>query len=376
MKSAILANLVVVLDGATPSIQTELEWEYLIRVARSSGVLPRIAVLLLAAAEKGEITLTDYALNHFIAAKRHGDLLAQQVRFETQELVNILHDKKYGNLVFLKGAAYILAGNKAGFGRIFSDIDLLVPSSLIGDVERKLQSYGWFSEHHNEYDQQYYRQWAHEIPPLRHSARATVLDVHHNIVPLISGKAPKIDLFTRNCVNLYSNANVLCPAAMVLHSAVHLFYQEEYGHGFRDLSDLHLMFVEFADDPQFRQDLIQLAVDTKFTAELALTCRYLHKVFNTPMPTKMLPDMQSFLPNIAKLALLDWIFLRVLLPHHSLCKPSGLSLANSLALLRGHWIKMPLFVLLKHTACKVYKGMMNLLAGRGVHVDNKNSRHL
>ena len=37
--------------------------------------------------------------------------------------------------------------------------------------------------HHSAYDQRYYREWMHELPPLLHVRRQTALDVHHAIAP-------------------------------------------------------------------------------------------------------------------------------------------------------------------------------------------------
>jgi hypothetical protein len=45
---------------------------------------------------------------------------------------------------------------------------------------------------------------------------------------------------------------------MTLHSVIHLFYQEEFIHGFRDLSDLHFLFGENHDNPDFYRDLLTL----------------------------------------------------------------------------------------------------------------------
>jgi len=42
---------------------------------------------------------------------------------------------------------------------------------------------GWVSGHRSAYDQRYYRKWMHEIPPMTHIRRQTVLDLHHNILP-------------------------------------------------------------------------------------------------------------------------------------------------------------------------------------------------
>ena len=56
------------------------------------------------------------------------------------------------------------------------------------DKERKvaeaLQRRGWSMKALDEYDEQYYRQWAHELPPMTHAERETEVDIHHSILPV------------------------------------------------------------------------------------------------------------------------------------------------------------------------------------------------
>jgi hypothetical protein len=66
---------------------------------------------------------------------------------------------------------------------MFSDVDVLVPRDRLADVEAALMLAGWASTNPSEYDQHYYRRWMHELPPLQHIRRQTVLDVHHAILP-------------------------------------------------------------------------------------------------------------------------------------------------------------------------------------------------
>jgi hypothetical protein len=45
-------------------------------------------------------------------------------------------------------------------------------------IEKRLWLLGWLSEELTEHDEKYYRKWAHETPPLRHSKRGTIVDIH------------------------------------------------------------------------------------------------------------------------------------------------------------------------------------------------------
>ena len=58
------------------------------------------------------------------------------------------------------------------------------------EVEGALMLHGWSTTHHDAYDQRYYRKWMHELPPLKHNTRGTVLDVHHAILPVTARLKP------------------------------------------------------------------------------------------------------------------------------------------------------------------------------------------
>lgn len=88
----------------------------------------------------------------------------QELVAESWYLLRLLSDLDVP-VIFLKGAAYALADLDVAKGRMATDIDILVPEDAIGDVEARLQQAGWASMKTNEYDDSYYRQWMHEIPP-------------------------------------------------------------------------------------------------------------------------------------------------------------------------------------------------------------------
>ena len=66
---------------------------------------------------------------------------------------------------------------------MYSDIDILVPKALLLRAESALMLHGWTGHEHDAYDQRYYRQWMHELPPMQHIRRQSVIDVHHAILP-------------------------------------------------------------------------------------------------------------------------------------------------------------------------------------------------
>lgn len=74
-------------------------------------------------------------------------------------------------VVLLKGTAFVAAGLHAGQGRSIGDLDILVPRAALDAVEAALLEAGWEWVKPDPYDDAYYRQWMHELPP---SSTATV----------------------------------------------------------------------------------------------------------------------------------------------------------------------------------------------------------
>ncbi len=156
--------------------------------------------------------------------------------------------KLLGTIVLLKGAAYLASGLPPSAGRVFNDIDLLVPLEKLDAVEALLDIAGWRLGEIDPYDDSYYRRWMHQIPPLTHTGRQTTLDVHHSIVPRTArvGHASAAELYQRiRPIEGRPGFAVLAPEDMVLHSATHLFNEGEFHRGLRDLNDLDLLLRHF-----------------------------------------------------------------------------------------------------------------------------------
>jgi hypothetical protein len=364
MKQKVMGDICCLIQGNVPSDLTPKNWEHIIRVTRGALVLSRIAANY---TSKFKVPLPDFVIEQFEAISRHAELFRQQVFFEARELNQHINTCTSQPAIFLKGAAYILSENVAGDGRIFSDIDILVKKDDLPDIEKRLQAFAWFPNAINDYDQKYYREWAHEIPPLVRAGRGTVVDIHHNLIPLISGKAPDISLFLEQLQQLDSGYYVLSAHAMTLHSIVHLFYQEEFIHGFRDMSDLHLLFSknnDSPDSPDFYANLLTLAQNTRFCRELFYACRYLKSIFNTDIDENFLAELSVFAPAKPKLIVMDWLFFRVLLPRHSLVNKEFTSTAHQVAFVRGHWLKMPFHILCLHTFNKIKFSVVHFFTGK------------
>ena len=88
----------------------------------------------------------------------------------------------------------------------------------------------------------------HEIPPLQHVKRGTVLDVHHNILPMTNRNMPNVDAFKLEQINVegIGTINTLCATDLCIHSSVHLFSESEFQNGLRDISDFDLLLRHFS----------------------------------------------------------------------------------------------------------------------------------
>ncbi|HEY0065152.1 MAG TPA: nucleotidyltransferase family protein [Telluria sp.] len=259
-------------------------------------------------------------------------------------------------LILLKGAAYAVSGLAASRGRLFSDIDILVPKARLGEVEPALMLAGWMSHHHDAYDQRYYRVWMHEIPPMQHVQRGSVIDVHHAILPLTARARPDPDKLRASAVEVpgHAGVQVLAPADMVIHSATHLFYDGEFDKGLRDLLDLHRLLTEFGARPGFWDGLPARARELQLGRPLFYALRYAARLLGTAVPPAVMAALAWAGPPQPLLALMDALFLRALLPMHASCARRFDGAARKALYIRGNWLRMPPLLLARHLFHKAF----------------------
>ena len=330
---------------------SEGQWEMLVRQARSADLLSRIAYL---AQEHGVLTQVPTAPRaHLLAAQVVAKAHALAVRREVAQIAEALVSTRV-DLILLKGAAYLFADLPASRGRVFADVDILVPREALPQVEAALMLHGWGASHHDAHDQRYYRRWMHELPPMRHIARQTVLDVHHAIVPLKARLKPDSARLLASARELpgHPGLKVLAPADMVLHSAAHLFLNEELSHGLRDLADLDALLRHFGAEPAFWMHLRARADELDLRRPLEHALRYCALILATPAPPMALDDDHA--PRWQR-RLLDALYLRALQPEHPAAADSLTPLARKLLYLRGHWLRLPPALLAYHLTVKALR---------------------
>lgn len=338
----------------------EAAWVDMIHVLRAGYLLGSVYYL---AESAGAIDhYPPYARRHLQSMRVYSDRQARQVRLECSEIDAHLNSVGI-KPVFLKGAGYTLRGSRNAKGRIYTDIDVLVAQNDLDKAQATLKHEAWYSPPITDYDERYYRKWAHEIPPMKHLFRRTVLDLHHNFVPPISGRAPKIGSLLENLVTTKNGLQVLSPAAATLHSIVHLFTNEDFSHGFRDLVDLYLLMEEYGNEPYWR-DLLSLAERNGFVAELVFAVTSLELVLGYQVPEDLRRELQVNSQEHARGFWTKKVFSRALRPHHPLmCGPAE-HCAIQLTYLRGHWIKMPFRILVGHLTVKAGMSLWAKLVGK------------
>ena len=327
-------------------------WETLVRHGRRTNLLPRVALTLDDLGLLPQVPPAPRA--HLEAARTLARAQADAVRREVAYIDRALAGAGVP-IVLLKGAAYLIAGLSAARGRVFSDIDILVPHGALGNVEATLMLHGWHTSKTTAYDQRYYRRWMHELPPLRHNIRQTVLDVHHAILPITARLKPdsaKLLAASRPIAGA-PRLRVLAPVDMVLHSATHLFCNEDVGNSLRDLVDLDSLLREFASEEGFWPRLTVRAGELDLTRPLYYALRYAVRLLDTPVPERVLDAAEVGRPPTLLRGLMDALFLRTLQPNPA---NDGLSsLARGSLYVRAHWLRMPPLLLAQHLAVKALR---------------------
>ncbi len=324
------------------------QWDILIRQGRQADLLARIGAAV--AAQNCTELIPAQARMHFQSALNLSTRQQRELRWEVDQITQALSHTGV-SFVLLKGAAYVMSGLKAAHGRLVSDVDILVPHADLAKVESALMVGGWISSAKSDYDQRYYRRWMHELPPMQHVRRGTVIDVHHAILPTTARLHPSSDKLLTAAIPLSPGGLVktLSPTDMVLHSATHLFHEGDLEQGLRGLVDLDALLKEFGADSGFWQGLIPRAIELDLVMPIFYALRYVSLMLATPVPALVMQRAaQVSTVGGIKLQLMDALYLRALRPPHPSTSDSWTPLARGLLYLRGHWLRMPPWLLFIH----------------------------
>jgi hypothetical protein len=273
------------------------------------------------------------------------------VRWEVNRLERVLPDP--AKVVLLKGSAYVMAQLPPARGRLYSDVDLLVPRADLPAIESSLLGNGWEPLKLLPYDQRYYRTWMHELPPLRHRERGTVVDVHHAILPESGRLHPDSASLLERAVGVRGSPfKVLAPADMVLHSAAHMFQDGQLAGAIRDLTDLDDLLRLFGGQNRFWEEIVPRAERLELGRPLFYALRYATSLLGTPVPAAVDIDSRRFAPVSVSLRVMDRLVGHALRPFHPDESSWRAEIASFLLYVRSHWLRMPPLLLLRHLTTK------------------------
>jgi hypothetical protein len=240
-------------------------------------------------------------------------------------------------VVLLKGTAFYAAGLGASIGRSVGDLDILVPKAALRAVETALLGAGW--EHVKDadgYDDDYYRRWMHELPPLIHRTRDRMIDVHHTILPPTARPTPDADALIADSVALENGLRILRPADVIVHAAAHLFADGDMAGGLRNLWDIDRLLREW-DSPGFRADVRDRAARHQLTRQVGRALRLAHRLYASPIDRTFAGrDLLS-----------DRLFQARLLARNGWGQEKRKALRFAFYI-RSHWLRMPPLMLARH----------------------------
>lgn len=244
-------------------------------------------------------------------------------------------------VVLMKGTAYVAAALDAGIGRSIGDLDIMVPRDRLKEAEDALLAAGWEWVKADAYDDAYYRDHMHELPPLIHRERDRMIDVHHTILPLTARPRPDATAMIADSIPVRSGPGVsgdglriFSPEDMVLHCIAHLFADGDLAGGLRNLWDLDRLLREFGADPEFVAHLHVRAGHHQLAGPASRALRIVRQVYATPI-------------DAAPPTLTDRLFIRRLFARDGWGR-EGRPLTRFAFYIRGHWLRMPPLMLARH----------------------------
>lgn len=316
------------------------DWTIFLQQAREQGLTARFYYLL------QQRQLLDQVPKqvrlHGLSGARYAEKQQHSLFFELLQLEPLFAEADFP-CVLLKGAAYRALALPLSYGRLYSDIDLLVPLQQLKLVRDKLFFCGFREGQLSAYDRHFYLQWSHQNPPLQHYLRGSVIDLHHHIFPPASAKqinvAPLFEHASRIAGSAFQVPDI---AHLFIHAAVHLFYQEETHKLVKDIIDLNDLLLEVQRQEQL-SFLLQQAKLMAVQSAVINAAWVLRKLFASSAARELLSAVPANVPQSLVCKLLLWM-----LPGTGV----KAGLARQLWFVRGYSLKMRWHILLYHTLAK------------------------
>lgn len=243
--------------------------------------------------------------------------------------------------VLMKGTAYAALDRPWARGRQIGDTDIMVAERDLPAAERALLDAGWEWVKSDPYDEDYYRRWMHELPPLIHRDRDRMVDVHHRILPRTHRSRAAPEPMLARAVPAGAGLMALDPADRVIQAAAHLFDDGDFQGGLRNLFDLDglLRDLSDADWPALRQR----ADAMRLTKPVARAVQLAARIWGTPVVGAW-----------PKGAGMDDAIERRLFARDDWGRETAKGLRFAFYA-RGHWLRMPPLMLARHLLTKATK---------------------
>ncbi len=305
--------LALLRDPLQPQQPTLAEWDRLVRIARLGSVASVLHARYEAA---GALDVLPAPVSRQLRSERTvAEYRIRMTHWNLQHLAEVLGPLDT-ELVLLKGSAYVAQDAPWARGRLTSDVDLMVRASQLGRAEAALRAAGWRFGEISDYDERYFREWSHELPPLMHPERALPVDLHHTILPVTSRLQPDADALIAGSVALpRTPLRVLAPHDQLLHTCCHLFEDSDMWHQLRDLLDLDAMLRANEGRCDFDEQLAESAARHGLHRPLHYGLRYARRFVGSPVPARAAREAaRRARPSRPTALLMDALVVRSLLP--------------------------------------------------------------
>lgn len=319
-------------------------WNGLVAAARAERLIGTLAVRI------GDRAVPEGVAPILADARVDAEREARQALWEADRAAEALAPLD-ARVVLLKGTAYAAAGLAAARGRFIGDLDILVPLERMKEAEALLLRAGWEWVKDDPYDDAYYRQWMHELPPMIHRERDRMIDVHHTILPLTARQTPDTAALLAEAIPISDRLSILSPEHMVCHAAAHLLADGDLAGGLRNLWDIHSLCTEFAGrQADFYRSLEEEAARHGLSEAVGRALRLARTLYGVEVKAYASPISTDY-----RLRASDRLFIRRLLARDGWGRERRKALRFGFYV-RSHWLRMPPAMLARHLWTKWRKG--------------------
>jgi len=332
-----------------PATLDDHDWEGVISVARAEALAATLAERLTDAVVPPPIAALFADLRGAAKVQQSQALWEAVMARRALEPVGV-------RFVLLKGTAYAAADLPNAAGRQIGDLDILVAREDLPAAEAALLRAGWEWVKSDPYDDAYYRNHMHELPPLIHRTRDRMIDVHHTILPLTHRATPDAAALLAqsgpdpSCVG--EGFLTLNPADMLIHCAAHVMADGDLSGGLRNLWDFHCLMQVY--DAQAGSDIHDR--DAAFGRLVHRAER--HQLLQPFLRARGLAHALYGRERV-RLGLFDRFIRRALTARDDWGRTTR-PFTRLAFTIRSHWLRMPPLMLARHLWTKWRKGSLSV----------------